>query len=255
MYDNHAETGFILFESEVTGMADLTIPNIIRKRKSIRRFEPSDLPITELDSVREKTTRLTPLYPTIRYTVDIVRTTKGIFHVKAPYYLIFRSETAPGYLENIGFIGQQMDLFLSGTGLGSCWLGMAKPEKNEADALPFVISMAFGKPAEPLYRPLADFKRKPLAEISEGDDKRLESARLAPSGMNAQNWYFIAEAGSIHCYRLTASPPLRAMKDRMACIDMGIALCHIAAETDGFTYTKAERPRERDRYEYMGTVQ
>jgi len=246
---------FILLESELTGMADFTISDIIRKRKSIRRFDPAELTTTELDSVREKTMHLTPLYPTIRYTVDIVRTTKGIFHVKAPYYLIFRSETARGYLENTGFIGQQMDLFLSGAGLGSCWLGMAKPEKNEADALPFVISMAFGKPDEPLYRPVADFKRKPLSEISEGEDKRLESARLAPSGMNAQNWYFTAEAGHIHCYRLIAAPPLRAMKDRMACIDMGIALCHIAAETDGFAYAKAERPHERDRYEYMGTVQ
>ena len=63
--------------------------------------------------------------------------------------------------------------------------------------------MAFGKPAEPLYRELSEFKRKPLAEISEGSDERLEAARLAPSGMNVQNWYFIAKDGiSIYDFKL-----------------------------------------------------
>ncbi len=45
--------------------------------------------------------------------------------------MIISSENTEGYLMNIGFIFQQMDLYLSSIGLGSCWLGMAKPtEKN-----------------------------------------------------------------------------------------------------------------------------
>ena len=67
--------------------------------------------------------------------------------------------------------------------------------------MPCIITMAFGKPAQPLYRDVSEFKRKLLSDISEGTDDRLEAARLAPSGMNKQNWYFVADNGKIHCYR------------------------------------------------------
>ena len=154
------------------------------------------------------------------------------------YYLLFYSEEKDGSLENIGFIGQQMDLFLSGSGLGSCWQGMAKPEGKDESALPFVICMAFGKSAEPLHREISDFKRKPLDEISEGDDERLEAARLAPSGMNAQNWHFVAESGKIHCYRKKPSALRGLMTNRLSHIDMGIALCHIAEESGDFSFVK-----------------
>jgi hypothetical protein len=48
---------------------------------------------------------------------------------------------------------------------------MAKP--NEKAQLPYIISMAFGQPAEPLYRSLTEFNRKTLSEISAGNDERL----------------------------------------------------------------------------------
>jgi nitroreductase len=127
---------------------------------------------------------------------------------------------------------------------------MAKPE--EKAALPCIICMAFGKPAEPLYRSLSDFKRKSLSEMSEGNDERLEAARLAPSGMNAQNWYFIAEAGRIHCYRKASA--LRSITARLGSIDMGIALCHIAEESETFIYNRADNPPQRKNLAYMGTV-
>ncbi|MCL2298783.1 MAG: nitroreductase, partial [Firmicutes bacterium] len=130
-----------------------------------------------LEKVWTQIARVTPLYPDIRHSIAIAGKTRGMFGINAPHYLIFRSEEKDGAYENIGFIGQQMDLFFSESGLGSCWLGMAKPEEKEESALPFVISMAFGNSAEPLHRGLSEFKRKPLSEISEGTDDRLEVAR------------------------------------------------------------------------------
>ena len=127
-----------------------------------------------LEKVREQIVKIKPLYPDIKYSIEIVSKTKGLFGITAPHYLIFGSEEKDGAYENIGFIGQQMDLFFSELGLGSCWLGASKPGEKEASALPFVICMAFGKPAEALHRELSEFKRKPLTEISEGDDKRIE---------------------------------------------------------------------------------
>jgi len=225
---------------------------IITKRKSIRKYEQTPLDDAGLSKVRDKIADVKPLYPDIRYSIDIASKTKGIFNIKAPHYLIFGSEEKEGAYENIGFIGQQMDLFLSESGFGSCWLGMAKPEERAAGALPFVISMAFGKPAEPLYRGFSEFKRKPLPEISEGEDDRLEAARLAPSGMNAQNWYFIAEAGKIHCYR--KKPLISITAARLGHIDMGIALCHIARESREFNFITEENPPQRKGCIYLGTV-
>ena len=227
----------------------------IRKRKSIRKYDATPLDAETLEKVRERIKTLKPLYPNIKYSVEIANKTKGMFSIKAPHYLIFGSEGKDGSLENIGFIGQQMDLFFSETGLGSCWLGASKPQEQEESALPFVICMAFGKPAEPLHRDMSEFKRKPLSEISEGTDERLEAARLAPSGINAQNWHFIAENGKIHCYRRKANPLLGFIYNKLACIDMGIALWHIASESNGgFGFVKETETPARKGCVYMGTV-
>jgi len=227
---------------------------IIRKRRSIRKYDLADLDDNMLEKVRAQFGVVKPLYPDIRYSIDIVGKTRGLFGVKAPGYLVFGSEEKEGAYENIGFIGQQLDLFFSGSGFGSCWLGTAKPSEKEASALPHVICMAFGDPEEPLYRDISEFKRKTLSEICEGDDDRLEAARLAPSGMNAQDWFFVAENGKIHCYRKKPNPVVGLVLNKMSCINMGIALCHIAEESGDFHLAKEENAQIRKGYVYSGTV-
>lgn len=226
---------------------------ITHKRKSVRRYDPVPLDATTLEMVQAQIKKVKPLYPDIQFSIEIASKTKGMFNIKAPHYLVFGSEEKDGGPENIGFIGQQLDLFFSANGIGACWLGAAKPEEKEASKLPHVISMAFGKPAEPLYRDISQFKRKLISDISEGQDPRLEAARLAPSAVNAQNWYFIAEDGKIHCYRKKATPLLGFMFNKMHQVDMGIAICHIAEESETFTFAQENAP-ERKGYIYTGTV-
>ena len=227
---------------------------IIRKRKSIRTYDPAVLDETTLENVKAQIANIKPLYPDIRYSIEIVNKTKGMFGIKAPHYLVFGSEEKEGSSENIGFIGQQMDLYLSGAELGACWLGMSKPEDKQVSGLPFVICMSFGKPGEPLHRDIKEFKRKPLTEISEGSDERLEAARLAPSGVNSQNWYFIAENGKIHCYRKKPGAFLGFMISKLGSIDIGIAICHIAEESEYFSYVKEPDAPTKKGFIYMGTV-
>jgi len=227
------------------------VNEIIYKRKSIRKYDPAPLDNVTIENVKAQIDNLISLCPEIKYSIEIAAKTKGMFNVKAPHYLLFCSEEKDGHLENIGFIGQQLDLYLSEAGLGVCWLGAAKPAEKNESALPYVIGMSFGKPAEPLHRDINGFKRKSLSEISEGNDNRLEAARLAPSGMNAQNWYFTASGGIIHCYRKKA---LLGFLNRMACIDMGIAVYHIAAESENFCYQKEQDAPVRKGYIYMGSI-
>ena len=224
--------------------------DIIRQRKSIRKYDRMPLDDATLANVREKITRLTPLYPHIKYSIDIAGKTKGLLAQGsgASSFLVFRSDDTPDAHINIGFVGQQMDLYFSANGLGACWLGMAKP--NEKSGMPYVISMAFGKPAEPLHRSLSEFKRKPLSEISEGADARLEAARLAPSGMNAQGWFFVADGATIHCYRKKSG----LLPEKLNCIDMGIALWHIACESEVFCFSKEPDAPARIGFIYVGTV-
>jgi len=250
----------------------MSMSEIIRKRKSVRKYDPAPLEGAALEKVRTLIGNLKPLYPEICYSIEIANKTKGMFNIKAPHYLVFCSEEKNGYLENIGFIGQQLDLLLSESGIGTCWLGAAKPlndsikqplptepnavpSKNEAGlALSHVICMAFGKPAESLHRESSAFKRKPLSAISKGTDPRLEAARLAPSAINAQSWYFIADNGKIHCYRKKANPLLGLMFNKMHSIDMGIAICHIAEESENFRFTQEADAPERKGHVYTGTV-
>ena len=226
----------------------------IRKRKSIRKYDMTKLDESTLEKVKSQIESLVPLYPDIRYSIEITDKTRGLFNVSAPHYLVFGSEEKDGAYENIGFIGQQMDLYFAENGLGCCWLGASKPQEKEASPLPFVICMSFGKPAETLHRGLAEFRRKALSKISEGTDERLEAARLAPSGINAQGWFFIAASGKIHCYRKKQGPISGLVLGRMGEIDLGIAICHIYKESDSFSYSREEDVPAKKGFIYMGTV-
>ena len=225
----------------------------IRKRKSIRKFDMTPLDEPTLQMVRSYANSVKPLFPGIAYSIDFATKTKGLFNIKSPHYLIFKSETKEGSYENIGFIGQQIDLFLSENGLGSCWLGVAKEIDADKSGLPHVICIAFGKPAEPLHRDISAFKRKPLQAISQGTDARIEAARLAPSGMNRQNWFFIADSGKIHCYRKKPDAISGFFFDKLEAIDIGIAICHIAAESENFTFAKTQAPAPKG-FIYVGTA-
>jgi hypothetical protein len=119
--------------------------------------------------------------------------------------------------------------------------------------LPYVLALAFGNPAEPLHRELSAFKRKPLSAINEGSDPRLEAARLAPSGVNMQNWYFIADSGSIHCYLKKPNPLVGLMFGKMNRIDLGIAICHISTESENFSFAKMDASTRKGLI-YVGTV-
>jgi nitroreductase len=223
----------------------------ISQRKSVRKYNLEPLKEEAMENVRELIANVKPLYPDIAYSVAITDKTKGMFNIKAPHYLIFTSEEKKGAAENIGFVGQQLDLKLSAKGYGTCWLGGSKPQDKDSSPLPPMLCMAFGESVGSPHRTHSEFKRKPLAEISSGTDERLEAARLAPSGMNQQNWFFIAENNQIHCYRKKTKLGFTA---KLAAIDIGIAICHLAMVSDEFSFSAQENVPQKKGFVYVGTV-
>lgn len=217
----------------------------------------SPLDDTTLAKINEFANQLKPLYPNIKTAYEIANDAKNLLPVKAPYYFMLSSEEQDNYLQNIGFLWQQMDLFLSSLSLGSCWLGMAKPTAGIHTKYPFTIALCFGKPEEPPHRDLTGFKRKPLEEISCGSDSRLEAARLAPSATNSQNWFFDCQDNGIDVYQKKLNPAMNLLYGKMNSIDMGIALCHLyfATKEKGSEFVFEQLPNKSKKgYTYIGSV-
>lgn len=234
--------------------------DVIFKRKSIRHYNETPLDDARLEEILQYSQTLTPLFPEIKTAFGVIKgeSVSGLFAIDAPQYLAFYSEEKEGHYLNAGFLMQQMDLYLSAVGLGACWLGMAKPKMKEKDGLAFIMMFAFGEPTQTLHRgAVAEFKRKPLAEISEGSDARLEAVWLAPSATNAQPWFFSCADGAIDVFRVKLNPVKAAVFDRLNLIDSGIALCHlkVATEHAGKAFSFAQTPgKNKKGYQYIGTV-
>lgn len=233
----------------------------IFSRKSVRKFEQGNLDQATMERVAEFTASMRPLFPEIRTELRFMGPddVKGMFKVTAPHYLAIYSETKPGFEANAGFLLQQADLFLSSIGLGSCWQGGPKPVRGmrQLSGRDFVIMLAFGRPAEPARRERAAFKRRALSEIGSLTDdlEVLEAARLAPSGMNNQSWYFTGGNGAVHAYAARS-----AVAEGMNRINVGIALAHmwLAAEHQGkradFAVDEAASRSAPRGYSYVATA-
>lgn len=232
----------------------MTLQEMIGKRKSCRSYTgvPVDAAILE----KIKAFSMKPLDPEIKVHWEIVerKQVKCICPWTTPQLIAIYSEKKEGYLENAGFLFQQMDLYLQSLGLGACWLGMGKMHSKTAPDVPgmeFVILLAFGNPeGEHLRSDLAAFKRKGLEQISDSLDTRLESARLAPSSVNSQPWYFTHEEDALHVY--CAKNSMLAFMNR---IDMGIALAHLYLTNEqNFRFFREENPPVLQGYDYIGSI-
>ena len=142
-----------------------------------------------------------------------------------------------------------MDLYLQTLGLGVCWLGMGRmnPKTTTAvEGMKFVIMLAFGPPkGDQLRHDLKSFKRKPMEQITDKPDAKLEPARLAPSAVNSQPWYFTHEGDNIHVW----------CSKKGSRLDAGIALAHLyVANEDTFQFFTADQPADLTGYDYIGSV-
>ena len=227
----------------------MTLNEMIFKRKSCRSF--TNVPVDAETIGTLKAFPMKPLYPEIKVHWDIVprNQVKCICPWTTPQLITIYSEETDGYLENIGFLFQQMDLYLQTLGLGVCWLGMGRMNPKTTTQLAgmkFVIMLAFGHPkGDQLRHDLNGFKRKAMEQITDSPDPRLEPARLAPSAVNSQPWFFAHEDETIHVY----------CSKKGSRLDAGIALAHLyVANEETFKFVKADHITDLPGYSYIGSV-
>lgn len=187
----------------------------IFQRKSVRKYKMEPLTPDTLKRIGAYYQEIKPLFPGMQTEIGITenltggRVIRGLFPVKAPYYLSIYSEVRDRALMNAGYIMQQMSLYLCTLGLGSCYLGAARltqgPEMRGNKK--FIILMAFGRPEGALTRRPEDARRLPMKELCSCKNvpkkwmrEVLDAARLAPSSFNSQPWRFGVSGSRIHIF-------------------------------------------------------
>jgi len=228
-------------------------------RASTRKFEPTPLPASTLKELDDYIVGVQPLVPGVKLTHKIANAceVKGMALPKAPYFLLISGKEHPMRYTSAGYLYQHAELWLYAHGYATRWLAGVKPKQADPD---HIIGIAFGRPEEPVARKRGDFKRRPLTEIAQGTDSRLEAARLAPSGVNGQPWYFIVKGHKIYVYCKQSLGGLLGKMYSLTPLDVGIALCHlaVASEYEGkpfvFAVDKDGVPAAPDGFAYLGTV-
>ena len=176
----------------------------IFKRKSFHFFNGGEK-TTEEDVVviNNYIKTIVPLYPDIKTEIVVVKESETTCHRGADYCILFYSEPKGDYLRNVGYIGEQIDLFLTSINIGALWFGIGKPKEKRNNGLEYVIMMAFKRmPKESFRKDMFKAKRKPLDEIWSGEQLDIANiVRFTPSACNTQPWLVENKEDTLSIYR------------------------------------------------------
>ena len=209
---------------------------MIFKRKSFHLFRNignEHLTDKEINDIEKEFLKLKPLDDSIKVKIKIVK--KESILRGQEYCILFYSEKKDNYLQNIGYLGEQLDLYLVSKNIGSLWFGIGKPDDDKLDGLDYVIMIAIAKVDSPdkFRKDMYKSKRKEISEIWSGDNY-LDIAnivRFAPSACNTQPWKVESSNKDIKVYRYRKEGKRGIMpKDKVIYynqIDMGIFICFL----------------------------
>lgn len=208
---------------------------MIFKRKSFHIFKDIlSISIEELKEIEEVYQTFQPLLPDIKTELRIVPTAETTCKRGQEYCILLYSEKKNNYLQNIGYLGEQLDLYLASKNIGALWFGIGKAEEPIVNGLAFVIMIAIAKMPENKFRKdMFKSKRKPLEEIWNGAFYKNVGniVRFAPSACNTQPWKVDAVEDKLIVYRYK-KPGKRGIMpaDKVSFynrIDIGIFLCFL----------------------------
>ena len=197
---------------------DKKLYEMIFKRKSFHLFRNignEHITDNELKDIEEQFNKFKPLIDDINVKIKIVKNSTTCKRGQE-YCILFYSEKKDNYLQNIGYLGEQLDLYLVSKNIGTLWFGIGKVEEKQ-------------KFRKDMYKS----KRKELKEIWNGDNY-LDIAnivRFTPSACNTQPWIVDSSVNELKIYRYRKEGKRGIMpKDRVIYynqIDIGIFLCFL----------------------------
>ena len=185
-------------------LMDKKLHPMIFKRKSFHIFKDiGTICGEELTSIERFFSECEPLIPDIKVGMKIVPAERTTCKRGQEYCILLYSEIKDGHLTNIGYIGQQIDLYLASMDIGSLWFGIGKTE-DSMEGMEFVIMIAIAKMEDSRFRKnMFKSKRKPLEEIWFGEHylEIANIARFAPSACNTQPWIVESSERELKVYR------------------------------------------------------
>ena len=176
----------------------------IFKRKSFHLFKDAKtLTDSEVCNLKEFIKTVKPLNSQIKTEICIVPECETTCKRGGQYCILFYSEVKNEYLRNIGYIGEQIDLYLASQDIGALWFGIGKPNIMQKNGLEFVIMLCIAKmPSDKFRKDMFKAKRKPLNEIWVGDTLGVaEIVRFTPSACNTQPWIVENTGNQLLIYR------------------------------------------------------
>lgn len=178
--------------------------DMIFKRKSFHLFRNTeDISEQELEELKAFVQAVKPLDDTIKTSIEIVEEKETTCKRGAQYCILFYSEKKNAYLRNIGYIGEQIDLYCASKNIGCLWFGIGKVEEKAKEGMEYVIMIAISKMPEDKFRKdMFKAKRKPLEEIWQGEIPSYANiVRFAPSACNTQPWMVENKKDALFIYR------------------------------------------------------
>ena len=210
--------------------------NMIFKRKSFHLFRGvgnEKITEDEIDDIYKYFDSIKPLVDDIKVKIKILSNISK--NRGQEYSILFYSEKKENYLQNIGYIGEQLDLYLVSKNIGTLWFGIGKPDEKELDGLDFVIMILIHKvdKEEKFRKDMFKSKRKEVPEIWKGN-KYLDIAnivRFAPSACNTQPWIVEEDNNTLKVYRYRKEGKRGIMPRSFITyynqVDIGIFLCFL----------------------------
>ena len=236
----------------------MTIIEAIEKRKSIRNYTGESLRKEHVTLITGYIAGLKTPFDAPPVRIQLIHTRQESGRVKLGTYgiiggasdfltLVYEKESSSPLMEEAAaYVFEQLILFCTGLGLGTCWLGgsfsrkdFSEPVQLKPDEiLRIVSSVGYSSPKIRFTETLLGSKgkhlsRKPFESLFfHGDfntplskeaagiyEKPLEMVRIAPSANNQQSWRILLNGNSLHFYQHLSVIGFNA-------INLGIALCH-----------------------------
>ena len=236
--------------------------DMIFKRKSFHLFRnigDESLTTKELADIEAYFSKVVPLNKDIKVKM-IIDKDNNTCHRGQEYCILFYSEEKDNYLQNIGYIGEQIDLYLTSKNIATLWFGIGRVKEKVVDDLHYVIMIAIAKAnnADKFRKDMFKSKRKNSSEIWKGD-KYLDIAnivRFAPSACNSQPWQVNEINNTLEVYRYKKEGKRgimpKALVDFYNQIDIGIFIyfLELCLNHESISYERTIHLENTDDKEY-----